>query len=246
MINKFTLNKLISKYYLGGSNESVKWIIKNNTITVDFTTPTRDVIGKVSCDNFKVVDSELAIFDTKKLSNLISICKEDLLIDIEKVNKIPSKLKIADTNYELVYPLADPLLIPKTGTVNEPEWDMDLELESENIDNMIKAQGAIDLDNLIVTTNKNMEEVLVCELIFGDESSHGNKIIYQIKGDVKKDNIKLYFNSNIFKLILQANKDATKSSMKINDQGLMKLEFISEYPSGTILSQYYIIRKATT
>ena len=46
MINKITLQSLISKYYLG-INESVKWSIKNNTLSIDFMSPTKDVIGNV-------------------------------------------------------------------------------------------------------------------------------------------------------------------------------------------------------
>ena len=44
--------------------------IKDKKIEVDFMTPTRDVIGKVTSTNFDLEDSKLAIFDTKKLLNL--------------------------------------------------------------------------------------------------------------------------------------------------------------------------------
>ena len=50
MINKITLQSLISKYYLG-INESVKWSIKNNTLSIDFMSPTKDVIGNVHAMN---------------------------------------------------------------------------------------------------------------------------------------------------------------------------------------------------
>ena len=47
MINKLTLQSIINKYYLG-QNESVKWVIKNNSINIDFMTPSKDVIGIVT------------------------------------------------------------------------------------------------------------------------------------------------------------------------------------------------------
>ena len=72
MINKLTVQSIIDKYYLG-TNESVKWIIENNSLSIDFMTPTKDVIGKVTCKDFELEDSKLAIYDTKKLNSLISM-----------------------------------------------------------------------------------------------------------------------------------------------------------------------------
>ena len=83
MINKGVLQSVINKYHLG-VNEDVKWNIKDKKIDVDFMTPTRDVIGKVTSTNFDLEDSKLAIFDTKKLLNLTSICNGDLLLELVK------------------------------------------------------------------------------------------------------------------------------------------------------------------
>ena len=79
MINKLKLQSIINKYYLG-TNESVKWVINDNSLNIDFMTPTKDVIGNVVCNDFQLEDSKLAIYDTKKLQNLISICSGDLLL----------------------------------------------------------------------------------------------------------------------------------------------------------------------
>ena len=84
MINKSILQSVISKYYLNVC-ESVKWKTEDTIIlSIDFMSPTADIIGKVTCKDFPLEDSELAIYDTKKLSSLISICNGDLLIRIRK------------------------------------------------------------------------------------------------------------------------------------------------------------------
>ena len=121
MINKLKIQSIINKYYLG-TNESVKWVINDNSLNIDFMTPTKDVIGNVTCTDFKLEDSKLAIYDTKKLQNLISICNGDLLLEFEKNNAIYTKLKISDLNFNLSYALSDPLLINKVGEVTEAEW----------------------------------------------------------------------------------------------------------------------------
>jgi len=242
MINKLTLQSIINKYYLG-LNESVKWDINDNMLNIDFMTPTKDVIGSVTCDGFQLENSSLAIYDTKKLQNLVSICNGDLLLELEKTNKMFTKLKISDMNFNLTYALSDPLLIGKVGTVNTPEWVVELDLTTEDIDNLIKAKSALaQIDNMLVTTTEDLDGNAVCEFVFGDESGHNNKITYQILGDIKLQGLKLPFNSDMFKTILQANKDMEGGSLYISEMGLMKLEF----NNGDIASEYFAVRKSET
>jgi len=242
MINKLTVQSIIDKYYLG-TNESVKWNIENNTLNIDFMTPTKDVIGNVTCNNFQLEDSKLAIYDTKKLNSLISICNGDLLLELEKNNAIYTKLKISDLNFNLNYALSDPLLINKVGEVNEAEWVVELNLTQEDVVNIIKAKSALaQIDNMLVTTTTNLDGENVVEFVFGDESGHNNKITYQVLGDIKETDIKLPFNSDTFKTILQANKDMDGGKLLLSSMGLIRLDFELD----DISSKYYMVRKAET
>ena len=242
MISKNTIQSIISKYYLG-VNESVKWSIVNKNLEIDFMTPTKDVIGSVVCNDFQLEDSSLAIYDTKKLSNLISICNGDLLLELEKTNQMFTKLKISDMNFNLTYALSDPLLINKVGTVNVPDYVVELDLTTEDVDNLIRAKSALaQIDNMLITTTENLDGETVCEFVFGDTQGHNNKITYQISGNISNSNIKLPFNSDMFKTILQANKDAEGGTLKLSEMGLMNLKFDSE----TISSEYFMVRKAET
>lgn len=242
MINKLTLQSIINKYYLG-LNESVKWTINNNTLEINFMTPTKDVIGSVICQDFEVEDSSLAIYDTKKLQSLVSICNGDLLLELEKTNKVFTKLKISDMNFNLNYALSDPLLIDKVGTVNVPDWVVELTLTPEDIENIIKAKSALaGIDNMLVTTTQDLDGNDVVEFVFGDESGHNNKITYQIQGNIKEQDMKLPFNSDMLKTILQANKDMEGGSLYLSTMGLMKLEF----DNNSIASEYFMVRRAET
>jgi len=242
MISKNTIQSIISKYYLG-VNESVKWTIANKNLEINFMTPTKDVIGSVICEDFNVEDSQLAIYDTKKLSNLISICNGDLLLELEKTNQMYTKLKISDMNFNLTYALSDPLLINKVGSVNVPQYVVELDLTSEDIDNLIRAKSALaQIDNMLITTTENIDGEVVCEFVFGDTQGHNNKITYQISGNIIAQNIKLPFNSDMFKTILQANKDAEGGTLKLSEMGLMCLNFQTD----TISSEYFMVRKAET
>ena len=50
MVNKIVLQSVINKYYLG-ENESVKWSIKDKTLTIDFMSVNKEVIGKIVHNN---------------------------------------------------------------------------------------------------------------------------------------------------------------------------------------------------
>lgn len=239
MVNKLVLQSIINKYYLG-ENESVKWKIKDKTLTIDFMSLNREVIGKVTHNNFDVEDSELAIFDTKKLLNLISITSGDLLLTLDKIKAVYTKLKIADTDFNLTYALADPLLISKVGSVTEPEWDTVINLESENVANLIKAKGALaSVNNMLISIESDSNGDDMCLFTFGDEHGHNNKITYQLYGKITSTDIKIPFNSDIFKNILNTNKDFDKGVLYLNYKGLMKLEF----STNDFQSEYYLVRK---
>jgi len=238
MINKLILSSVIKKYYLG-EIEQVKWSIKNESLEINFISPTRILIGKVKCKTFPIEDIDLAIYNTKKLDNLINITHGDLILDVTKQNKMPLKLNISDQNYNLSYALSDPLLIPKVGKVKkQDDNDIKIELDSENILHLLKAKNALaEVDNMLITTLKDLDGQLTCEFIFGDEQGHNNKVTYQIMGEINKDNIKLKYNSNFFKTILNANKDMETGELEVSSEGLLRISFSNE----EIESEYFMV-----
>jgi len=240
MIQKLVLQSIINKYYLG-VNESVKWKTQNNELTIDFMTPNTEIIGNVTCTDFQLQDSELAIFDTKKLNNLVGITNGELLLELEQQKSVYTKFKISDLNYNLTYALSDPLLVGKIGTVNEQEYEVELRLEKEDIEALIKAKSAlVGIDNMKINTTRNLDDELVCEFIFGDEAGHNNKITYQIRGEIGVEDLNIPFKSDMFRSILQANKDQDYGLLKLSSTGLLHLQF----KSNLISSEYYMIRKA--
>jgi hypothetical protein len=239
MVNKLILQSVINKYYLG-ENESVKWQIKDKTLTIDFMSVNKEVIGKIIHSNFDVEDSELAIFDTKKLLNLLSITQGDLIFELEKGKSVYTKMKFADASFNLTYALADPLLIGKVGSATEPEWDAVLPLEKEYVDNLVKAKNALTgIGLMTVSVEVDLNGDNMCLFTFGDEQGHNNKITYQMYGTITPQQIEIPFNSDMFRNILKENKDLESGHIFLSYQGLMKLQFNSE----DTLSIYYMVRK---
>ena len=238
MVNKSTLTSVISKYYLNGLNNQVKWRIKDNQLTVYAGDNGR--VCKVIHNNFNLEDAELGVFDTHKLSKLISITNGDLSISLEKIKAVYTKMHIADLNFDLTYSLADILILGKNTYYEDPEdFEIQIDLTREDIDHLIKAKSALaDVNNMLITTTTDMDGTNICEIIFGDNTGFSNKITYQLRGNITKGDIQIPFDSDIFKDILSANKDMESGTLKISEVGMLKANFSTEETE----SEYFIAR----
>ena len=239
MISKNLLTSTIAKYYINGLHNQVKWRIKDNTLTVYAGEAGR--VCKVELNNFPLEDSELGVFDTNKLSKLISITNGDLVLSLEKMKAVYTKINIADSNFDLTYSLADTLILGKNTYYDDPEegFDIELDLSQEDIDHLIKAKSALsDVNNMLINSTTDIDGNLVCEFIFGDSTGFSNKITYQMNGKVKENDISVPFDSDIFKDILNANKDQENGTLKLSKIGMLKLNFNSE----DIKSEYFVAR----
>ena len=238
MINKSALTSVISKYYLNGLNNQVKWRIKDKKLTIYAGEAGR--VCKVEHLNLPLEDSELGVFDTHKLSKLISITNGDLMVSLEKIKSVYTKMHIADSNFDLTYSLADILILGKNTYYEDPEsFEIKLDLSKEDIDALIKAKNALtDINSMLITSTTDMDGTNICEFIFGDNTGFSNRISYQIQGNISKSSIEIPFDSDIFKDILNANKDMDSGTLKLSEVGMLKLNFNSE----EIKSEYFIAR----
>ena len=239
MISKSQLTSVISKYYLNGLNNQVKWRIKDKTLTIYAGEAGR--VCKVVLDNFQLEDAELGIFDTNKLNKLISITNGDLVITLEKLKAIYTKMHIADSNFDLTYSLADTLILGKNTWYDDPEdWAVEIELTPEDVDHLIKAKNALgDNNSMLINTTKDFDGNNVCEFLFGDNTGFSNKITYLIQnGTINDNSLSIPFDSDIFKDILNSNKDQDTCSLKLSNEGILKLLFGSD----NIKSEYFVAR----
>ena len=122
--------------------------------------------------------------------------------------------------------MADTLILGKVSYYNDPDdYEIELQLSNEDIDHLIKAKNALsDVDNMLISSAEDMDGNKVCEFLFGDNEGFSNKITYQLQGTIKKDSITLPFNSNIFKDILNANKDMSYGTLKLSEAGQAQLD----------------------
>ena len=240
MIQKLDLVENIEKYYLNGTVESVKWNVSNKKLNTTFVSPNQDLVGSVRCE-VDLEDGTLGIFNTSALLKMLSILDIDIIINVEKQHKVPTKLLIEDSNFSLQYSLADPYIIQTTPEISEPEYEITFNIDSEFIMRFSKAKGALGSntkDTFRISTAVDNEGHKQVKLILGEPTSHSNKVEFTVNSDFEEMHIGyLPFNSAYVKEILNANKnDIIEAKGYLSVKGLLKLEFTTE--TGTAV--YYL------
>lgn len=239
MISKLEFQSIIEKYHLDGLVENVKWDIdKNKTLTIKFMSPTREMIGSVIYNNFPLPESSIGVSNTSQLDKLLNITSGDLLLDYVKEGKIFTKLLISDNQFNLNYTLSDLLTVPKAGDYNGPDdYNISVNLDDEVMTALIKAKNALSNSESVVIT----PSLMGLEFIFGGDIEYSNKVSYTIQNPTfdDKSQFSLTYGSDLLKAVLVANKGAESSTLHINAQGLMKLEFQFK----DLKSLYYIVAK---
>jgi len=227
-MEKQALVSIIDKYYLNGIGEKVKWTVKDNEVTIKTFSPTKDMVGVVTAP-FEFPDSEFVIFDTSKFLKLVGICNQFLTMDIQVEGKIATKLLIADSEYNLEYALANLMLAPNVNfTVNDFESDYEFDIDTEFINNWIKAKKALNSDTTILKAYTNEDGECKVNFTLGEPEGHSNKIQFEISiTSLVVDSATLKFNADYLKAIFDANYSATGKAYVSND-GAMKLEFEDE------------------
>ena len=248
MIAKNTLQSIISKYYLGGKVESVKWKVKDGKLDIDFMAPTKDMIGRLSCDKFPMVnEGEMAIFNTTQLNRLLNVLAGDLMLDASKTNKVLTKLTIQDAKASINYSLADPLMIQKVGEVDENmEWKVQAILENEDFHTFVRAASAIQGNEIVtLAATRDTIDTPIIKFVFGERMEFSNKVEFYVNAkfedDVREDN-KIPFNSEMLREIFNANKTSDECHLSFVDDGLLRLTFVAEEEG--INTTYFVVRKA--
>jgi hypothetical protein len=244
VINKLDLQSIISKYYLNGLNEAVRWGIKDNKLTIKFTSPDRSMIGVVTCDKFELEDSSIGISNTSQLNKLLAITNGYLNLEYQKQHKLITKLIVADNQFTLNYALADTMIIPKAGEyIGDEQYNIEATLDNESINAIVKAKSALaDTDTVVFKPFINDDGDLQLEMLFGGNIEYSNKVSFYLPDITTKDlpnEFKAHYNSNLIKEIMYCNKDVSHCVMGINLDGIMKLAF----DSGSIKSEYYLVAK---
>jgi hypothetical protein len=240
-MNKQTLLSVIDKYYLNGIIESVKWEIKNKNITINFITPMKNLVGKVTSSNFDLEDNEIGIYNTSQFYKLVKIMDNTLILGLNKSQYgTPLELTLADNQYDLNYYLSDLSLIENVPTINEPSsYGAEVKIDSDFISRFINAKKALgDVKQFTVKDELNSEKMKELVIVIGDGNGYANKIKFKTLCESMFSLNELPFPADVMMELLKANEEVDSGLIQISQEGLMKISFKKE----NIESTYYLVR----
>tara|TARA_B110000977_G_scaffold127538_1_gene162956 strand:- start:3731 stop:4444 length:714 start_codon:yes stop_codon:yes gene_type:complete len=233
-MEKSNINRFVQKYNLAGLVESVKWEAKDNTLKTAFISDDKSVLGSVTYSDFEFEDSELGIYDTSKLTKMLSVLGSDIEFNISDVGGKPVSLKFKDGSTSVNYMLADLSVIPNVPDLKQlPPFNVDIKLDSNFISKFIRAKGALaDENNFTFICKKGKGQI-----ILGYSSINTNRISIDVECECEGDVKPISFSATYLKEILVANKEATDANLKISSQGLAHIRFeVDNYES-----DYYLV-----
>ena len=239
-MQKQILTSVIDKYHLNGIVESVKWDIKDKNITVDFITPMKNLVGKVTSPNFDLDDTQLGIYNTSQFYKLVKIMDSTIVLGLTKSPYgTPLELTLQDNQYDLNYYLSDLMLIETVPTINEPaSYDADINIDSEFITKFTNAKKALgDVKQFTVKT-ETKDDITELLIIIGDGNGYANKIKFKTVCESMFGLDETPFPADVMMEVLKANEEANSGTINISSEGLMKISFKED----SIESTYYLVR----
>jgi hypothetical protein len=242
-MNKQTLTSTIDKYYLNGTVEAVKWVVKDKVATIDFITPMKNLVGKVISPNFDLEDSEVGIYNTSQFYKLVKIMNDTVVLKLNKSERgTPLELTLADNQYDLNYYLSDLNLIETVPAINEPaDYDADLDIDSDFINKFTSAKKALGDVKQFTTKCEVNDGTMDLLITIGEGNGYANKIKFKTKCEALFGLDEIPFPADVMMEVLKANEDATEGKLRISQEGLMKISFKED----GIESTYYLVRLST-
>ena len=237
-MNKQKLTGFIDKYSLGNNIESVPWVVKNNTISTDFVSEDRTLLGKTTLNNIDLSDCEIGIYNTSQLQKMVAVLGNEVDINLKKVEDRAIAVHMTDNEVSLNYMLADLDIIPKAPKLKTlPDTTAEITIDNDFTTKFVRAKGALsESDNFTVQIDGSGGKV-----ILGESDSNTNKIKINVKTHLHTNDGKLdpiSFNANYLKEILVANRDHTEAKMEVCAGGLAILTFNNK----DYTSKYYLVQ----
>tara|TARA_R110002073_G_scaffold309808_1_gene480270 strand:- start:1 stop:540 length:540 start_codon:yes stop_codon:yes gene_type:complete len=175
---------------------------------------------------------------------MLNILDGDILIDTINKNGQAIELKMADTNYDIKFNLANPNVTPETPNFNDPalndeSFKVSFNITDEFITRFVKSKDA--LSELETFTVKTREGFNGEELVFTVGTNITSTIEFVVDDATINESFEaIPFDSNLFKEILKANKDYHSGEIRINPKGIIDVHL---HCGNDLYTGYYLVRK---
>ena len=234
-MEKNRINRFVQRYNLAGLIESVKWDVTDETLETSFISDDKSVLGKVSTTDFNFKNGSYGVYDTTKLTKMLSVLSNDVDVDTVDIDGKTVSLNISDKGTTATYMLADLTVIPAVPDLKQlPDFDVDISIDSTFVTKFNKAKSALSDEKNFTFECKDG----VGKITLGHSNVNTNRISIAVDCKCNGDIDPISFSADFLKEILNSNRDAKSASLKISTQGLAHLNFeVDSYKS-----EYYLVQ----
>jgi hypothetical protein len=229
-MEKKKLLSFIKKYYLNGTADRVILHAdgKGNLATKFVSDPDKSVVGilrESGFDSFKEEHS-FGIYSTGTMKNLVSVLDDEIEIKSNSFADKTIALDFSDAATTVHFALSELNMIPKAPkSVTEPEYEIEITLDSTFINKFVKAKGALsEYKEFSISAGKEVK------FIIGETkktNSNNAVIVVNPANVVRSVAVKdIVFGIDNFKEVLIANDgDFETATMKISSTGFAAVLF---------------------
>ena len=221
-MNKIVLDTFIQKYNLGGNVNSVKWESSGDTLSTRFISPDKSLLGELTLVKQSLPEFEVGVYDTPLLSKMLSTLADKVDFTLTKVDNTPVAFHFTDSIISADYVLAAIGVIPDVPELkNVPEFTTLVNIDNQFINSFIRGKGALaDVETFAINPVDGGVEVVI-----GYSDINSNRISIKVQSGAVNMTDSIVFNANLFKELLNANKECSKATLQISDKGLAHIEF---------------------
>ena len=221
-MEKAKLTRFIEKYHLSGNVNAVVINSQNKKLSTRFITGDKALLGELSCDDFTFEDTELGVYDTEQLSKLLSVLSDDVSYNVAKSGDKAIALEVNDQHSSVNFMLSDKSVINQPPALKQmPEFQLSIKVDRQFINRFISGKGALaDTDTFTVLSDGTDTKVVI-----GYASINTNRVTIPVQTTTSEQIKNVSFNANLFRDVLNANKECESATLEVSEGGLAKINF---------------------
>ena len=232
-MDKSKLVKFINKYYLGGNVNSVAINSDGNGLSTRFVSGDKSLLGEVKLNNYSITQADFGVYQTDALLKMLSVLDNDVSVDLVKAEEKAISLDAKDSGAKVRYMLSDLSVINTPPQLKQiPEFELLLNVDKTFISKFISGKGALpDTESFTIVSGDNPEVVI------GYSSIATNRVAVPVENQTDNTIDNISFNANLFKDVLEANKECESAVLEVSSEGLARITFnVNDYES-----TYYLV-----
>ena len=232
-MDKSKLVKFINKYYLSGNVNSVAINSDGNGLSTRFVSGDKSLLGEVKLNNYSITEADFGVYQTDVLLKMLSVLDNDVSVDLVKAEEKAISLDAKDSGAKVRYMLSDLSVINTPPQLKQiPEFELLLNVDKTFINKFISGKGALpDTESFTVISGDKTEVVI------GYSSIATNRVAIPVENQTDNTIDNISFNANLFKDVLEANKECEAAVLEVSSEGLARITFnVGDYES-----TYYLV-----